>query len=168
MGKLTKQQIIILSITVIVALYGIYDFFIAPHAKSVSLNMKNESTQLEAFLTDITAKITKGPITAADNYTISRAEAEWKQDPFYNKKSLLDWIKFNKHEAKSDLKSEPIFNYSGYIGMGNKKMAIINGIEYESGDNLETEGYVVEKIYPDKAIIINKKSMSRFEVSLQD
>ncbi len=168
MGNLTKQQIIILSVTAVVALYGVYDFFIAPRAKSVSYSMKNESSGLETFLSGITATITKGSVTAADNYTIKRAETKWKHDPFYDQKSYSDWIKSEKHETESDLQSEPVFNYSGYISMGNKKIAIINGIEYEPGDNLEMEGYVLEKIYPDKAIIVNKKTQSGFEVSLQD
>ncbi|MDQ1331420.1 MAG: hypothetical protein QG578_1688, partial [Thermodesulfobacteriota bacterium] len=38
MPKLTKQQIIILSIMAVAILYGIYDFYIAPGTKSVSTN----------------------------------------------------------------------------------------------------------------------------------
>lgn len=168
MKNLTKQQIIILSITVIVALYGIYDRIIVPRTKSVSLEKKKKSTELETFISDITAKITKGPITAADNRAINLAETNWKQDPFLDQKSFHEWIKFNKPDAGDISKSEPVFGYSGYISMGRKKMAIINGIEYESGEPLDLEGYILEKIYPEKAVIVNKNNLSRIEVSLQE
>jgi hypothetical protein len=47
-------------------------------------------------------------------------------------------------------------------------LAIINGVEYEAGDPLEIEGYVLKKIYPGKVVIVNEKSGSKFEVPLQE
>jgi hypothetical protein len=168
MPKLTRQQIIIISIMVLVVLYGLYDFFIVPRTKSVSVDVGKKSSELETFTADVMANITKGSLSADDAYTINRAETEWKRDPFYEKKSFRDWRMLKEPKAGKDSISEPGFNYSGYLKFDKKEMAIINGIEYEAGNNLEIEGYVLEKISPDRVVIVNKKSRSRFEVSLQD
>jgi hypothetical protein len=149
-------------------LYGIYDFYIAPDTKSVSINPGEKTAELEVFMADITAKMTKKPLSAADAYVIDRAETEWHRDPFYEKKSFRDWKMFKEPKAGKDSKTEPGFNYSGYLKFDKKEMAIVNGVEYKSGDHLEIEGYVLEKIAPDRIVIVNKKIRSRIEVPLQE
>ncbi|RPH52903.1 MAG: hypothetical protein EHM85_00815 [Desulfobacteraceae bacterium] len=168
MPKLTKQQIIILSIMAVAILYGIYDFYIVPRTKTDSLNPGEKTAEVEAFMADVTAKMTKGSLSAAAVYAINRAETEWQRDPFYEKKSFSDWKMFKEPKAGKDSKAEPGFNYSGYLKLDKKEMVIINGVEYESGSNMEIEGYVLEKIYPDRIVIVNKKSRSRVEVPLQE
>jgi hypothetical protein len=168
MPKLTRQQIIIISITVVVALYGLYDFFIVSRTKSVSFDAGKKTAELEAFVADVTANMTKGSLSAAEAYAINRAETEWTRDPFYGKKSFRDWKMLKDPNTGKDSKSGPGFNYSGYLKFDKKEMVIINGVEYESGSNLEIEGYILEKISPDKVVIVNKKSRLRFEVPLQE
>ena len=168
MPKLTRQQIIIISIMVVAILYGAYNFFIVPGTKSVSFDAGKKPVELEAFVADVTANMTKGSLSAADAYTINSAETAWKRDPFYEKKSFRDWRMLKEPKADKDSKAEPIFNYSGYLKFDKKEMVIINGVEYEAGNNLEIEGYVLEKIAPDKVVIVNKKSRLRFEVPLQE
>lgn len=149
-------------------LYGIYDFYIVPRTKSVSLNPGKKTAELEAFMADVTTKITKGSLPSADVYVISRAEAEWTRDPFYEKKAFRDWKMSKETKGGIDSASEPGFIYSGYLKLDKKEMAIINGVEYKAGNNLEIEGYVLEAISPDRVVIVNKKSRSRVEVPLQD
>lgn len=168
MPKLTRQQIIIISIMVVAILYGAYNFFIVPGTKSVSFDAGKKPAELAAFAADVTANMTKESLSAADTYTINSAETAWKRDPFYEKKSFSDWKMFKEPKTGKDSKEEPGFNYSGYLKFDKKEMVIINGVEYESGNHLETEGYVLEKIYPDRVVIVNKKSRSRVEVPLQE
>jgi len=47
-------------------------------------------------------------------------------------------------------------------------LAIINGVEYEAGDPLEIEGYVLKRIYPGKVVIVNEKSGAKFDVPLEE
>lgn len=153
---------------VVAILYGAYDFFIVPRTKSVSFDAGKKPAELAAFAADVTANMTKESLSTADAYAINRAETEWTRDPFYAKKSFRDWKMLKEPKADKDSKSEPGFNYSGYLKFDKKEMVIINGVEYKSGDHLEIEGYLLEKIYPDKVVIVNKKLRSRAEVPLQE
>ena len=168
MPKLTTRQIIILGIMVAVIAYAAYDFFIAPHAKRDAMDVREKSAKLDTFLNEVTTYIPKGSRSAFDAYLVSRAEAHWKYDPFYERKSFREWMRV-KEPAKAGGGAQKIsFQYSGYVNMKDKKMAIINGIEYEAGDLLEVEGYVLRGIYQNKVIIENMKSRSKFEILLQE
>jgi hypothetical protein len=169
MPKLTKQQIIILSVMVVAVLYAAYDFFIAPRTKSAMIDVGKKSTELEAFINNITASIPKGSLSAADAYIVSRAEAPWTRDPFYDRKLFREWVKLKEPaKAGGGISQKTGFIYSGYLKVDNKKVAIINGVEYESGDPLEMEGYVLKNIYQGKVVIINEKNGAKFDVPLQE
>jgi hypothetical protein len=52
--------------------------------------------------------------------------------------------------------------YSGFLQMGQKRLAIINGMEYETGDRLEPGGFLLKSISPTRVVIAprGKKSKS--------
>lgn len=170
MPKLTKQQIIILSVMAVVVLYAAYDFFIAPRTKSAMIDIGKQSMELEAFINNITASLPKGSLSAADAYIVARAEAQWTKDPFYDRKLFREWVKLKEPaKAGGGTSQKMSFIYSGYLKINNKKVvAIINGVEYESGDPLEIEGYVLKNIYQGKVVIINEKSGAKFDIPLQE
>ena len=169
MPKLTKQQIIIFGIMALVIVFAVYDFFIAPRSKSEIVDVKKQTSELETFLTDITSRLPKGALPTADAYVLSRAESEWVHDPFYERKSFREWEK-RKERAKAGggMSQKVSFSYSGYLKVSNKNLAIINSVEYEAGDRLEIEGYVLKNIYPGKVIIVTEKSGAKFDVPLQE
>ena len=74
----------------------------------------------------------------------------------------------NGPEPAEEYHKRSAFSYSGYLKVSNKNLAIINGVEYEAGDPLEIEGYVLKKIYPGKVVIVNEKSGAKFDVPLQE
>lgn len=169
MPKLTTRQIIILIVMVVAILYAAYDFLIAPRTKKDMVDTGKKTTELEAFMAEVTANMPKGSLPASDAYKISRAEAEWIHDPFFERKSYREWVK-SKEPAKTGggTAQKMIFHYSGYLKVKDKKIAIINGIEYEPGESLEIEGYVLKSIYQDKVIILNKKNGAKLDVPLQE
>ncbi len=169
MPKLTRQQIIILSVMIIVIFFGVYDFFIARSSKSELIDVGKKITDLDAFLTNITSRLPKGSLNAADAYVLNRAESAWVHDPFYERRSLREWEK-RKERAKAGggISQKVSLTYSGYLKVNNRNLAIINGVEYEAGDPLEIEGYVLKKIYPGKVVIVNEKSGAKFDVPLEE
>jgi hypothetical protein len=169
MPKLTRQQMIILSIMALVVLFAVYDFFIAPRSKAELIDIGKKTSELEAFLTDITSKLPKGSLPTSDAYVLSRAETGWVHDPFYERKSIREWDK-RKERAKAGggMSQRVSFSYSGYLKVRDKNLAIINGVEYEAGEALEIEGYILKKIYPGKVVIVNEKSGAKFDVPLQE
>jgi hypothetical protein len=81
------------------------------------------------------------------------AEADWKQDPMLDipKKSVpkpVEPVKKAQPAPKLDLV------YTGYMDMGGKTLAIINGMEYEIGDMIEPDALLIRRIYPNKIEVV--------------
>jgi hypothetical protein len=167
MPKLTKQQIIILSVMAVAILYGVYNFFIAPKGKSTVVDAGRKTAEPETFISDISANIARDQLTPLDINVISRAEAQWQRDPFFGRKGYREWAMV-KEPAKAGSGTQQTFIYSGYLRGKNHNVAIVNGVEYEAGDALEIDGYVLKKIDQNKVVIENIKSGSKFDVLLQE
>ena len=59
--------------------------------------------------------------------------------------------------------------YTGFMKMGDKTFAIINGVEYAAGDSLEQGDYMVRSITPDQVVIVSSRdSKQRFVFPLEE
>jgi hypothetical protein len=52
--------------------------------------------------------------------------------------------------------------------MGDRKLAIINGVEYETGEELKFAGYIVERIEPLKVVIRDKEKQTIIIVPIKE
>jgi len=98
-------------------------------------------------------------------FTIATAEAEWTKDPFFDRRpSAIKKIEEEPKPAATDM----TFTYSGYLEMDGKRICIINGMEYESGEEMVTGGYVVRKIDPKNVVIEVTSDSQKIIVPLQE
>ena len=160
---------IILGVMGVVILFAAYELFFAKGKKPVTVDTGKNITELNTFISEMTAAIGKDTPSPVDAYMIKRAEEGWARDPFYERNTYKDWaVTKDPAQAGGASAQKNQFNYTGYVALGNKQIAIINGIEYGVGDALDVEGYILKKIHPSKIIIFNKESRRFFDVLLQD
>ena len=62
-----------------------------------------------------------------------------------------------KSPAKETLRPLPNLTYSGFLEIGSKRLAIINGIEYEAGDKLSAGGLTIKTVLPNKVIMTSSQ-----------
>jgi hypothetical protein len=145
-------------------LYAGYEYLIAgPASKKVKTS--TESVNINTSSTGITKDLGKDKITDFDAYVIRRMEADWGKNPFWKKDLYKEWGN-REGVAKSGVLAKII--YSGYVDSGKNKMAIINGLEYRLGEELELEGYVLKQITPSSVLIFNKYTGNKEEIPLQE
>jgi hypothetical protein len=162
MEKLNKRQIIILTLMGIAVLYGAYEIFFAGPSGKKTAQVKVEDNQISSSLAAVLAN---NPAEKNDAYIVARAETDWKKNPFWDRNLYKQWA------AKDDTagsKTAVKIVYSGFIDSGNKKMAIINGLEYGIGEKLDMEGYVLKNITPSKVRIENRNTGNKLEIPLQE
>ena len=134
---------------VLAVIYGVYTvFFSAPREVSISSGHKELET-LNSFVTKV-AEQTKTGLSKEETYILQKARAEWKQDPFIQIRPKLTR---DEAEERQPLVVNSKILYTGFLEMGNKRLAIINGMEYEIGDILERTGLVVRKISPSHVVV---------------
>ncbi|MEI6610916.1 MAG: hypothetical protein WCO53_14405 [Deltaproteobacteria bacterium] len=165
MDKLNKRQMIVLSITALSILYAAYVYLIAPPTSNKVIT--NESAQeINTLLSGFNNDLIKDTQAGMDAYIIARAEADWQKNPFWDKSSFKEWAVIQAGAGDSGSKVK--INYSGYVDAGKIKIAIINGLEYRVGEQLEIEGYVLKRITPSKVSIVNRNTGSEVEIPIQE
>ena len=154
--------------------YGIYALFFEGKGESSSVEPATVSSaaqleNLNAFITKV-AEASKAGLSKEDKYIISRAETEWKQDPLITAE-LTDRPQDEINRQKQVIQAagpRPNITYTGFMQMGDKKFAIINGFEYAPGDQLQTGGYKVSSITPTKVVIVSVDSKQKFIFPLEE
>ena len=171
MSKLTTRQIAILGVMVLVILYGAYDLLSAGRKKPAADPAK-ASANLSAFITEMTASVMKQSPSPVDAHMIKRAEAPWTKDPFYERKTYAEWAPAKEPAQGPGVSTSGApkaqFNYTGFVDGGGKRIAVINGNEYGTGDALDVEGYVLKAITPARISVYNRETRRTFEIPLQE
>jgi hypothetical protein len=152
-----KREKIILSIMFLTILYGGYNFFVAPSAKKEerSADTPKQSMPIANLVSEIAAKLKKEQPTETEKLQLELAGRRWTKDPFLASVSGLSAQQQSQPEklmAEAGQKT-PDMIYSGYLELGNKRLAVINGIEYEEGEGLLIDGYYIQRIYTNRVIV---------------
>ena len=169
MAKLNKRQIIIIIAAVLAASYGLYEFMSGGISSKATKTNKSDSGGKNIVMDSLTSDLIKDRLSGVDVYVISRAEADWQKNPFWERNSYREWANKDKSDVKIS-EAAPVAKivYSGYVEAGNKKMAVINGVEYSVGDKLEVGGYVLKKITATKVILNDKNEKIEKEIPIQE
>ena len=168
-----RRETIIIILMIVAIVYAAYSFiFDQPEESSIpgitSITESGDASKgLSKFVARVLRKINKKN-SVVDVHIIKMAMAEWKRDPFMSSDLYEEsGIKGGRRFGKS--KNEII--YSGYIKLGKKMLAVINGIEYEEGETLETGVYIVSDIMPSAVVLknnVNKTITLPLEETIRD
>ena len=133
-------------------------FFDSPKkATSISKAGLQELEVLNTFITKVAEETKSGP-SKEQAYILNRAQVAWKQDPL---------IQLEAKKVEVDTGPAPVLDarvqYTGFLQMGDTRLAIISGMEYEAGDQLEPGGFIIRRILPNHVVVVppgkNRKTM---------
>jgi hypothetical protein len=149
---MTTREKIIVGLMVLAVVYGVYALFFEKPPGLQTLQTQTGLDSLNTFITQV-AETTKSGLSEADAYVIQQAESQWYQDPMVTIRTNTESETKEKEEEVQAPPPEVKIVYSGYLQMGDKRLAIINGMEYEAGDELIQGGYVIRDISPSRVVL---------------
>jgi hypothetical protein len=167
MMKLEKRQIIILGVMGIVIVFGVFNL-LTPAKKTSQPSMPQQTAELNAFVTNLVAGMPKDTTKNLNALIFSRAEKEWQQDPFLDAKSYRSWSKLREPAKGGATAAKSQFAYTGYVEANKEKMAIINGMEYREGENLDVSGFILKRVSPAAVVIENRSTKAEQKIHLQE
>jgi hypothetical protein len=167
MMKLEKRQIIILGVMGIVIVFAAFSL-LAPKKKTSSPSMSRQTAELNTFVTSLAAGLPKDATKNLNILIFSRAEKEWQQDPFLDAKSYRSWTKSREPAKAVAAAPKNQFAYTGYVEVNRERMAIINGMEYREGENLDVNGFLLKSVSPAGVVIENRSTKAVQKVPLQE
>ena len=162
---MSKREKIILFFMALSIVYGFYVFFIEGPGKRGPMRENSKLESLNKFISHV-AELTKESLSEIDSYIIEKAPKQWGKDPLLSSDSEFQFKAENTEADVSALKVG--IKYTGYLNMGARNLAILNGLEYEEGEELEKGGFIVRKIYPERVIIVIKGKQEEIAIPLEE
>ncbi|MFP4309147.1 MAG: hypothetical protein ACLFRG_12355 [Desulfococcaceae bacterium] len=133
------REKIILVLAFASLLYGAYEVFWNPRAVEFRKDGTADGEALSGFINRISGESTADRLNPAERGIIRMATQPWPD-------------RFDAPRLPPPAFEQlPVF--SGFIRMGGRKMAIIDGREYAEGERLEESGYLVQEIEPHRIVI---------------
>lgn len=156
----TREKILV-GLMILALAYGAVEMFLIKPEKITKT--KNTGSDIEAarqMKQKINKRIKQADLSSHRQYIIKLAGRQWNRDPFY---VLPEQEEISKTDSggKSVIQD---FQYTGYLEIGDIKMAIINGVEYRSGQKLEKGGGVLQSISPGQVVIKSPDTGERISV----
>jgi hypothetical protein len=155
----TREKIII-GLMVLAVTYGVYTVFLSdPQEKTAFKGGGDKELEaLNSFITKVADK-TKNSLSKELVYILQKAQIDWARDPLLQ---IQQKVSKEEDAARRPLVLDRKILYTGFLQMGDKRLAILNGTEYETGDILEPGDLIVRNIHPNhvvigSAVVKNKK-----------
>lgn len=164
-----KREKIILVVVALLALYGAYAY-LGGDAKVKTVSELVNMDELNKVKKSVEETIQKDPLTELEQYRFTVSEKDWSRNVFYERSK--DLPRDTGKKPKPGLPQGVTLTYNGYVSIKGKIYAILNGMEYLEGEELEIAGFFVKKITPKKVIVGQKDEKSeitdQIEVTLED
>ncbi|MCD4663809.1 MAG: hypothetical protein K8R68_00975 [Bacteroidales bacterium] len=162
---MSKREKIILFFMALSLVYGFYVFYVEAPDKKGAIGENSKLESLNKFISHV-AELTKESLSEIDSYIIEKAPKQWDKDPLLSSDSGFQFKAENTDADLSALKVD--IKYTGYLNMGAKNLAILNGLEYEEGEELEKGGFIIRKISPEQVIIEIKGKQKEITIPLEE
>lgn len=147
---LSRERVIIFLMIVAVA-YGAYNLFLAPGEKVTVDGSQKKLAELKNFVVEAATRLSSESVSAADKYIIEKAEDTWPQNPFLQSGTILT---SQPKEPKAEAETQKIkLSYTGFLQMADSFLAVVNDMEYETGEQLSGTGYYIKHITPEKVVL---------------
>ena len=162
---LNRERFIIILMLIVVA-YGGYSYFFDVGDQAIVATSREKLAEVKKFVIDAATNLSNEYISAADNYIIDQAEKVWPQDPFLKTAAPLTSEPF---QASAEVTVQTVqMYYTGYLQVADTRIAIVNGSEYETGEQLSDAGYYVKRIMPNKIVLGIENSSDTITLPLDE
>ncbi|ABW67209.1 general secretion pathway protein GspB [Desulfosudis oleivorans] len=154
---MTLREKIIVVLAGIALLYGAYELglknlFSGAGDKIAQTAAPRTDAGLSGFTMELAARTGHSGLSDREQYILDHRHSRWDTDPFVAPETLAAMRNPESGGTTSD-SGQTRFVYSGYIAIGNVRLAVINGREYEEGERLVDGGYVLRRIQPTRVVL---------------
>lgn len=149
--KISKREKIILGLTVLALVYaGVVFLFPAP-IRNVS-QWETDDNSTGGLVTEVVQSLARHHRTETEQTILEKARIPWPTDPFVTAAASPSEEREPAGKATPESNGEG-FSFTGYVEIGTKRLAIINGEEYETGDRIAGSPFTVRNITPERVLL---------------
>lgn len=160
-----KRQIVLLVLMALAMAYGAYELFLRPLVKEPHEASRVEIEATKKLSETVSKSMEDARLEAGEDYVLEVASSRWTRNPFYA------WPEVEDEDIREDLlpeeEREPLF-YTGFLEMGGKRLAVINGLEYRVGEDLAGGRFVVQRITSNNVTLQSRKNQMEITIPYED
>lgn len=144
-----KREKILLALMIVSIAYGGFELFYPSGRTGEESTSMVDLQTAEHMGQQVNKEVKAAELTEQQRYVLEAA-AENRQGDFVQALPRLDPAERENVLPDTTQKG---FEYTGYLEAGERRIAIINGMEYEVGETLIPDGGVLLRITPDSVVI---------------
>jgi hypothetical protein len=158
---MSSREKIIVVVVALCAAYGLFDFLRRQfRGTDPSVAIQEQAAKLSAFIDETRAGLQAAKLTPVENRVIERANRNWASNPFFQRQEEVATAAV---PGTAEPQARP-FRYTAFLSVGDKRMAIVDGMEYGAGDTVAGSRCVVQSIEPDKLVLLRTNDQARVEI----
>lgn len=158
-----KREKVLIAFMVLAIGYGGFELFYSPGPRGVETRDLIEVKAAQELAKSVSDSMKEAGLDQDQKYILEAASSVWSKNPFYSWPVPED----TREEALPEEERE-VMIYSGYIEMGRARLAVINGLEYEIGEELAGGRFVVTRITPSNVTVQSRKSQQELTIPYKD
>ena len=147
----SKREKIILGLVILAVLYvgGRYLF---SNSGNDTAGLETEKDSAYGLVMEVAQRIARYNLTDMEQKVLENAQLPWPEQPFITEPASAGATEPSDASVLPSAASDD-YNFTGYLEIGNRRLAIINGKEYETGDRLTESNAAVRSISPDQVLL---------------
>ena len=147
----SKREKIILGLAILGVLYvgGRYLFF---NSGNDTAGLETEKDSAYGLVMEVAQRIARYNLTDMEQKVLEKAQMPWPDQPFITEPASAGATEPSDTSVLPAAASDD-YRFTGYLEIGNKRLAIINGEEYETGDRLTESNAAVRSISPEQVLL---------------
>ena len=143
---MSKREKGILIAMALVVLYGGYTLLMPSSEPTGPAAPVQSLQEVDDFVLGVLAELPRFSLNKTEEFTIAAAAEPWTGNPFLQ--VTLEQDKAPEKLSATVPEPDVQLVFSGYIELGDRRLAILNGREYEAGDALDITGYTLQAVHP--------------------
>lgn len=167
---MSSREKIIVAIMALTVLLGGYSHFYPSQTAGRERGQRQSVDKDLVLARQLVGRLKADPSLERDLFTIRSAERQWNQDPFINiEPALTDTPQHRSPGSPSPLaRNRSDLVYSGFVAAGERRLAIINGIEYAPGETIDDQGHFIRRIQAHQVEIGKRNAPEVIILKLRD
>ena len=146
--SISNREKIFVALALLAALYAGISFLFSGNNDKAARTETDEKPA-EEFLREVAVSLAGHQLTKTEKAILEKADASWPQHPFVS----VNTTAIEDTSGSQGQTSAEAFVYTGFIQAGSRRLAIINGMEYDIGDPVADASLTVRGISPERVVL---------------
>ncbi|MFW6428448.1 MAG: hypothetical protein ACOCY3_01015 [Desulfosalsimonas sp.] len=146
---MARREKILIGLMIAAILYGAFELLVPERDETGRQDPERDLSSAREIAEQISGQMEQAELTPGQIHILQLAAQKWERDPFHR----LPQKPVRTESADTEGDGAEGLEYTGYLEVGDVKMAIINGVEYSAGDKLEQRDAFVQAISAEKVVL---------------